>query len=144
MRGTCKNGLYYEDKSFNNNEIKMFLTHAKHESKYDLVHRALGHPGQFGMKWHNENAINAQFTKEDENKVRPVCEGCILGGMKQTSTYHLREHRINPTRPVQIFVMDAFTHNVLSFRNMLYADIFRDIATQKIYVSIQKIDQLWN
>ena len=138
MRGTCKNGLYYEDKSFNNNEIKMFLTHAKHESKYDEVHRALGHPGKFGMKWHNENTINAQFTKEDENKVRPVCEGCILGGMKQTSTDHLREHRINPTRPGQIFVMDAFTHNVLSFRNMLYADIFRDIATQKIYVVYTK------
>ena len=33
MRGTCHNGLYYEDKSFKNNDIKMFLTHSKHESK---------------------------------------------------------------------------------------------------------------
>ena len=138
MRGTCHNGLYYEDKSFNYNDIKMFLTHSKHESKYDEVHSALGHPGKLGMKWHNENTLNAQFTKEDENKVRPVCEGCVLGGMKQTSTDHLREHRVNPTRPGQIFVMDAFTHNVLSFRNMLYADIFRDIATQKIYVVYTK------
>ena len=90
------------------------------------------------MKWHNENTLNAQFTKEDENKVRPVCEGCVLGGMKQTSRDHLREHRINPTRPGQIFVMNAFTHNVLSFRNMLYADVFRDLATQQIYVVYTK------
>ena len=41
MRGTCHNGLYYEDKSFKNTDIKMFLTHSKHESKYDEVHRAL-------------------------------------------------------------------------------------------------------
>ena len=90
MRGHCHNGLYYEDKSFQNNDIKMFLTHSKHESKYDEIHRALGHPGKFGMKWHNENTLNAQFTKEDENMSRPVCQGCILGGMKQTSTDHLR------------------------------------------------------
>ena len=110
MRGICHNGLYHEDKSFKNNDINMFLTHSKYESKYDQVHLALGHPGQYGMQWHSENTLNAKFTQEDKNNVRPICEGCILGGMRQSSTDHLREHRINPTRPGQIFVMDAFTH----------------------------------
>ena len=52
MRGTCKNGLYHEDKTFNSNDIKMFMTHSKTKSKYDVVHNALGHPGKFGMNWH--------------------------------------------------------------------------------------------
>ena len=138
MRGTCKHGLYYEDKSFNSNDIRMYMTHSKTKSKYDEVHNALGHPGKLGMSWHNKNTLNAQYTIEDENKSRPVCEGCILGGMKQTSTDHLREHRINPTRPGQIFVMDAFTHKHRSFRGMFYADIFRDLATQMVYVVYTK------
>ena len=134
MRGTCKNGLYHEDKDFKCNDIKMFMTHSRTKSKYDEVHNALGHPGKFGMNWHNKNTLNAQFTSDDENISRPACQGCILGGMKQTSTDHLREHRMNPTRPGQIFVMDAFTHNHRSFRGMFYADIFRDLATQMVYV----------
>ena len=73
------------------------------------------------MQWHNKNTLNAQYTAEDENKVRPVCfipPICIIGGMKQTSTDHLREHRENPTRPGQIFVMDASTHKHRSFREI--------------------------
>jgi hypothetical protein len=120
--------------SFHNNDIKMFMTNSRTKSKYDEVHNALGHPGKFGMSWHNKNTLNAQYTIEDENSSRPVCEGCIFGGMKQTSTDHLREHRMNPTRPGQIFVMDAFTHKHKSSRGMLYADIFQDIATQMVYV----------
>ena len=58
--------------------------------------------------------------------------------MRQTSTDHLREHRQNPIRPGQIFVMDAYTHKHKSFRGMFYADIFRDIATQMIYVIYTK------
>ena len=58
--------------------------------------------------------------------------------MRQTSTDHLREHRQNPIRPGQIFVMDAYTHKHKSFRGMFYADIFRDIATQMIYVVYTK------
>ena len=138
MRGTCQNGLYHEDKSFVNNDIKMFLTHTKTDSKYDEVHRALGHPGKLGMQWHNKNTLNAQFTTDDENKIRPVCEGCIFGAMKQTSTDHLREQRINPTRPGQIFVIDAFTHNCRSFTEIFNADIFRDLATQMVYVVYAK------
>ena len=134
MRGTCKNGLYHEDKTFKCNDIKMFMTHSKTKSKYDEVHNALGHPGKFGMNWHNKNTLNAQFTSDDENISRPACPGCILGGMKHTSTDHLREHRMNPTRPGQMFVMDAFTHNHRSFRGIFYADIFRDLATQMVYV----------
>ena len=41
---------------------------------------------------------------------------------------------MNPTRPGQIFVMDAFTHKHRSFRGMFYAEIFRDLATQMVYV----------
>ena len=138
MRGTCVNGLYHEDKTFKNTDIKMFLTHSKVKSVYDEVHLPLGHPGNAGMQWHNKNTLNAQYTTEDENKIRPVCEGCIIGGMKQTSTDHLREHRENPTRPGQIFVMDAFTYKHRSFRGMFYADIFRDLATQMVYVVYTK------
>ena len=99
MRGTCINGLYHEDKSFKNNDIRMFFTHSMIDSKYDEVHLALDHPGKLGMQWHDKNTLHAQFTQEDENKVPPVCEGCIVGGMKQASIYHLREHRIYPTHP---------------------------------------------
>ena len=81
MRGTRHNGLYHEEKEFLNNDIRMFMTHSKTKSKYEEVHNALGHPGKFGMSWHNKNTLNAQFTSEDENNSRPVCEGCILGGM---------------------------------------------------------------
>ena len=63
----------------------MFLTHTQTDSKHD---RALGHPGKLGMQWHNKNMLNAQYTTDDEKKIRPVCEGCICGGMKQTSTDH--------------------------------------------------------
>ena len=58
--------------------------------------------------------------------------------MKQTSSDHKRDYRISPTRPGQIFVMDAFTHKRKSFRGMLYADIFRDLATQMIYIVCTK------
>ena len=46
--------------------------------------------------------------------------------------------RMNPTRPGQIFVMDAFTHKHRSFRGMFYADIFKDLATQMMYVVYTK------
>ena len=72
-RGTCINGLYHEDKTFKN-DIKMFLTHSKMDSVYDEVHLALGHPGKSGMLWHNKNTLNAQYTTEDENTIRPVCD----------------------------------------------------------------------
>ena len=139
MRGICKQGLYHEDKNFvNTNNIRMFMSNTKYISKYDQVHLALGHPGKFGMQWHNKNTLNANYTVEDANRERPVCEGCVFGGMKQHATDHLREHRVNPTRPGQIFAMDAYTHKHKSFRGMLYADIFRDLATQMIYIVYTK------
>jgi Reverse transcriptase (RNA-dependent DNA polymerase) len=139
MRGKCRQGLYHEDKSFvSNNNIKMLMSNSKSVSKYDEVHLALGHPGKFGMKWHNKNTLNANYTDEDAERERPVCEGCVFGGMKQHSTDHLREHRQNPTRPGQIFVMDAYTHKYKSFRGMFFADIFRDLATQMIYTIYTK------
>ena len=139
MRGICKQGLYHEDKSFvSNNSIRMLMTSTKPTSKYDEVHLALGHPGKSGMEWHRKNTLHADYTNEDADRVRSVCEGCVFGGMKQHSTDHLREHRQNPTRPGQIFVMDAYTHNHKSFRGTLYADIFRDLATQMIYIVYTK------
>lgn len=139
MRGLCYQGLYHEDKNFVHNiDYRMLMTHTKAPSKYDEVHLALGHPGKVGMEWHRKNTLNAQYTPEDEQVVRPACEGCIFGGMKQTSTDHLREHRCNPTRPGQIFVMDAYHHGHKSFRGNYYADIFRDLATQMIYVIFTK------
>jgi hypothetical protein len=114
------------------------MSNSKSVSKYDEVHLALGHPGKFGMKWHNKNTLNANYTAEDAERERPVCEGCVFGGMKQHSTDHLREHRQNPTRPGQIFVMDAYTHKYKSFRGMFFADIFRDLATQMIYTIYTK------
>ena len=150
MRGLCNQGLYHEDKSFvNNKNLRMLMTHTKSISKYDEVHLALGHPGHKGMEWHRRNTINANYTQEDADMVRPVCEGCIYGGMRQTATDHIREHRQNPIRPGQIFVMDAYSHKHKSFRGMYYADIFRDLATQMIYViytknrlAVELVDQM--
>ena len=34
--------------------------------------------------------------------------------------------------------MDAFTHKHRSFRGMFYADVFRDLATQMVYVVYTK------
>ena len=139
MRGLCHNGLYHEDKNFvNSTEYRMLIAKTKTTSKYDEIHNALGHPGKSGMAWHRKNTLHAEYTIEDEQSERSICEGCIFGGMRQTSTDHLREHRINPTRPGQIFVMDAYTHAHRSFRGMFYADIFRDLATHMIYVIYTK------
>ena len=139
MRGLVHQGLYHEDKSFvSTKSLKMLMASTRAVSKYDQVHLVLGHPGKKGMEWHRRNTINADYTQEDADVIRPVCEGCVYGGMRQTSTDHLREHRQNPIRPGQIFVMDAYTHKHKSFRGMFYADIFRDIATQMIYVVYTK------
>lgn len=139
MRGMCHNGLYHEDKTFaTSRTFKMMLTSFKPSSKYDQVHLTLGHPGKKGMEWHRRNTINAKYTDEDAVSPRPVCPGCAFGGMRQTSTDHLRIHRQNPSRPGQIFSMDAYTHKHPSFRGSLYADVFRDLATQQIYVIYTK------
>ena len=139
MRSLVHQGLYHEDKSFvSTKSLKMLMASTRAVSKYDQVHLVLGHPGKKGMEWHRTNTINADYTQEDADVIRPVCEGCVYGGMRQTSTDHLREHRQNPIRPGQIFVMDAYTHKHKSFRGMFYADIFRDIATQMIYVVYTK------
>lgn len=139
MRGLCHNGLYHEDKSFvTSTSFRMMLTNFKPISKYDQVHLTLGHPGQYGMEWHRKNTINAQYTDDDAKTARPVCPGCAYGGMRQKSTDHLRVHRQNPTRPGQIFTMDAYKHHHPSHRQNIYADIFRDLATQQIYVIYTK------
>jgi Reverse transcriptase (RNA-dependent DNA polymerase) len=139
MRGLVHQGLYHEDKSFiPTKSLRMLMASTKSPSKYDQVHLVLGHPGKKGMEWHRKNTLNAHYTQEDAELIRPVCEGCVYGGMRQTSTDHLKEHRQNPTRPGQIFVMDAYTSQHKSFRGMFYADIFRDIATHMIYVIYTK------
>ena len=58
-----------------------------------------------GVAWHRKDRLNADYTLEDGQAVRTICDGCINGKMRQLSTDHLREHRVNPTRPGQIFVM---------------------------------------
>ena len=143
MRGLCHNGLYHEDKTFaNSRTFRMMLTNFKPISRYDHVHLMLGHPGKKGMEWHRKNTINAQYSDDDARlSARAICEGCAYGGMKQKSTDHRRVHRQNPTRPGQIFSMDAYTHNHPSMRNSMYADIFRDLATQQIYVIYTKTRQ---
>ena len=45
---------------------------------------ALGNPGHKGMEWHRRT----NYTQEDADMVRPVCEGCKYGGMRQTATDH--------------------------------------------------------
>ena len=84
MRGLCHQGLYHEDKSFINTEKRrMLIANTKVKSKYGEVHLALGHPGHEVMEWHRRNTLNAAYTQEDADLVRPVCEGCVYCGRKE-------------------------------------------------------------
>ena len=86
MRGLVNQGLYHEDKSFiPTKSLRMLMASTKSASKYDQVHLVLGHPGKKGMEWHRKNTLNADYTQEDAELIRPVCEGCAYGGMRQTS-----------------------------------------------------------
>jgi hypothetical protein len=81
------------------------------------------------MMWHKKNTPGADFTDEDANMPRGLCTGCILGGMRQGSTDHRRDHRPTPSLPGQQFSLDAFSCTTPSRSNHTYCDIFTDLYT---------------
>ena len=49
------------------------------KSLYEDVHASTGHPGYIGMRWHQQNAIGANYTNKDAAAARGICQGCALG-----------------------------------------------------------------
>ena len=111
----------------------LLYTNARPASTFEHVHNALGHPGDLIMQWHRKNTPGAYYTDEDANLPRGLCNGCVLGGMRQRSTDHLRVHRAPPTYPGQQFALDAFTCTTPSRLGNNYCDIFTDLFTKVRY-----------
>ena len=145
-RGVLRNGLYCSipvphknltiTSTVTINSITpdtMLYVDARPASKYEHVHESLGHPGTSGMLWHKNNTPGADFTDEDANTPRGLCSGCVLGGMRQGSTDHRRDHRPSPSLPGQQFSLDAFSCTTPSRANHNYCDIFTDICTSIRY-----------
>ena len=88
--------------------------------------------------WHRTHSKNASFTDSEANKIRPICEACVTGELRQGNTDHHRIHRPMPTIPGQCFAIDAFTASVLSVRGFRYCDLMRDLASQAIYCHFTK------
>ena len=109
------------------------VTSFKTSSLYDHVHQVTGHPGQHGMRWHQQHSINAGYTTEDSTSSRPVCTACVYGTMHQTSTDHREEHRPQSITPGQQFALDAFSNTHKSSRGNKYCDLFTDLATGQIH-----------
>lgn len=142
LRGYISDGIYIIDREQNAKKIQddqyMFLARFKPQSLYDHVHMVTGHPGQHGMKWHKQNSVNSQYTIEDENRHRGICQGCVYGSLSQTGTDHFRDHRPNPHLTGQCFALDAYTHGTPSSRNNKYCDILTDLASRKHYPILTK------
>jgi hypothetical protein len=107
MRGMCSGGLYIQGEVPHKTIEHVKSKKTTDISLYDRVHMVTGHQGERGMEWHRRNSINARYTSEDANAPRLACNGCITGGMRQTSTDHRREHREMPTRAGQAFSLDV-------------------------------------
>ena len=136
LRGIQENGLYVQSQvpdRIQDIGEKMFYKNAVPSSLYDQVHHALGHPGAEGMAWHKKNTPGAHYTEDDASRTRPLCKGCIEGGMRQTSTDHRRVHRPRPQQPGQQFSCDAFTCTTTSARGFNYCDFFTDLCTRIVY-----------
>lgn len=102
---------------------------ARPASPFEHIHNALGHPGALGMQWHRKNTPGADYTDEDANQPRGLCNGCILGGMRQGSTDHHRVHRPRPSHPGQQFSLDAFSCTTTSRDGCNYCDIYTCLCT---------------
>ena len=113
----------HQDSSGPHGTETLLYTNAQPASKYEHVHLTLGHPGTVGMNWHRKNTPGADYTDDDANKPRGLCNGCVSGGMKQASTNHRREHRPSPTKAGQQFSLDAFTTTDTSRYGHRHADI---------------------
>ena len=149
MRGYISNGVYTLNKPVpntsrssslksNNPSPVLFLAQFKPVSLYDHIHLVTGHPGRDGMRWHFNNSLNAKYTTADANKQRGVCKGCTYGTMTQTPTDHRRQHRRRPLRPGQCFVLDAYSHSVISSRGYKYCDLYTDLCTHRTYCVFTK------
>lgn len=111
----------------------LFLKNASHSSLYEHVHAVCGHADGSAMEYFKAHNAGADYTNEDRDKPRGLCEACVLGGMAQTKTDHLRQHRPRPTYPGQQFAMDCFHVTFNSRRNYSYVDILICLFSRKIY-----------
>ena len=154
IRGEQRNGLYHmlpqQNKTLSMRSLlpslpdppvavqstsqhRVLYTNAVPTSKFEHLHASLGHPGAEGMAWHRKHTPGADYTDADANAPRGLCSGCVLGGMRQASTNHRRNHRPLPTRPGQQFALDAFTCTTMSRQGNKHCDIYTDLLTKCRY-----------
>ena len=111
----------------------MLVANVKDTSLYDHVHRVLAHPGIEGMEWHRTHSTGAAYTRNDAKTIRPVCQACVQGAMRQASTDHLRVHREPVLIPGSQFALDAYTHTEKGCGKFKYCDLFTDLTTRRVY-----------
>ena len=128
LRGFTEDGVYVTQlqPSTNQHSHRLFLAKFHPKSLYDHIHNVTGHTGERGMKWHRENSLNANYSDEDENRDRGICQGCIFGALGPTNTDQFRIHREIPIIPEQCFSLDAYTHTSVSARGRRYCDLYTD------------------
>ena len=102
------------------------------------MHRVLGHPGEEGMAWHRQHTIGAHYSNLDASTPRPICAACVQGTMRQTSTDHLRIHRLPSPCYGSQFSLDAYTHTHRSQAGYKYCDIITDLSTRRSYPCFTK------
>ena len=119
---------------------QLLVTSVKELSIYDHVHRVLGHPGEEGMAWHLQHTIGAHYSKLNASTPRPICAACVQGTMQQTSTDHLRIHRLPSPCYGSQFTLDAYTHTHWSYTQAgyKYCEIITDLSTRRSYPCFTK------
>ena len=93
----------------------------------------MGHPGYTGMQWHQKNTIGANYTDDDAAAPRGICQGCALGSAHQypTNQHYVMSDTLHDLR--QQFIVDAFTHHSVGHSGFVYAHLFTDLASRKVY-----------
>ena len=135
LRGFISDGIYVSSTTPTtpSGHSTFNMAQFKPPSPYDHLHMVTGHPGIKGMLWHRANSTNGEYTDKDASTMRPQCEGCLYGGMRQHDTDPHRTHRPKPSLAGQCFAVDAYTHAKKSTKGSRYADLFIDLATRRIH-----------
>ena len=79
------------------------------------------------------NTIGANYTDKDAAAARGICQGCALGSAHQ---YPTNQHYVKSTvahDPGQQFVVDAFTYHSVRSSVFIYAHLFTDLASRRVY-----------
>ena len=61
----------------------LYAVTVRPKSLYEDVHASTGQPGHIGMRWHQQNTIEANHTDKDAAAARGICQGCALGSAHQ-------------------------------------------------------------